>query len=732
MIQPGGKIVFANEIIRGWLNLPTEDLPNLEHLARQARPGEIFLSLCAAPGQARFSMKGLMVDGISYTIPYQESQAVLVSLRRSDLTVLTQEESSISGKALDILTELSRAMTASLDLEATLQAILESVEHLIPSDISEITVWDPNQEQLIPYGFTGLQGIDRHLEKLPTAYNPNEGYSGYIFSNRKPLLVKDVNTFREARPALDRRNFPMRSYLGVPLMIAGEPIGTLELGSLITDTFSENDQDILSILSSQAAVALKNALVHREEERRVAELTGLARLAQAAGTLRDPRDLYSHLIQSILPLLDVEILGFMIFDKTQNRLNGQVPFVGIPDHFVAMYQTEIPSNSAAEEIWLSQETILAPNAPENPKLQTLGLAHLAQATGIQNTVLTPLTLRGRSIGYIQAANKSDSTPFVEEDLRILAIVAGQAAPIIQNANLIQETRRRAQQAEALRKVAALAGSAATLDEILTFSLIEIARLLQADTASIFILDEGRYELRLHKNSLFGIAPERFGRLSRIAVDDPQFHNTVTSNQRAIAFENGNHNGSLPPFYHILTQTLQAESAVSVPLIVRDRGIGEMILGSQKENFFSIADIELASTAAGQMAGAIERSFLYIQTDETLRRRVEQLTSITRISRELNASLELRRLLRLVYNEALFNTGADCGTILLFDLNTSEPESPNIALRIGDSPKDSLLPIERAVLETEEPLVIENFTRSDFEPPHKDVLTSLIVPIAHQE
>lgn len=732
LIQPGGKILFANRIIREWLNLSPNDPPNLEHLARQARPSETFLSLSAAPGQARFSLQGLMVDGVSYEIPFQDSRAILLTLRRPDLTVLTQENTTVSGRALDILTELGRAMTASLDLTSTLQAILESVERLIPSDVFEITVWDANQKGLVPYGFAGLPGIDRRLEKGNINYRPDEGYSGYIYTHRKPLLVSNVEIFRETRPAMDRRNFPIRSFLGVPLMIAGEPIGTLELGSLTTDSFGDNDLEILSILSSQAAVALKNALVHREEERRVAELTGLAKLAQAVGTISHTRDLFSHLVNSITPLLEVDILGFLIYDETHHILQGQVPFLGIPDHFIHMYMTELAADSPASKLWLAQTTLVVENAPNDPQLELLGLAHLAQAVGIQNTILTPLTLGGSALGYLQAANKKNAAQFTQEDIRILAIISGQAAPIIQNARLIRETRRRAQQAEALRKIAALAGSAATLDEILKYSLIEIARLLHADSGAIFLLNDQRYELLLHKESLLGISSDSLLRFPRVHMDDPIFRNTVSLSQHIITFGLTNEPTSPPEFYDSLFKAMGARSAIAVPVTIRDRGIGEILLGSKEENFFSQADIELALTSAGQVAGAIERSSLYTQTDESLRRRVEQLTSLTRISQELNSSLDLKHLLKLVYNEAVYNTGADCGSILLFDVDDISLKQPRIAFQVGDVSSGALLDIERVVLKTGEPLIIPNFAQSEYTPPHPGIVTALIVPIGYQD
>ncbi len=60
---------------------------------------------------------------------------------------------------------------------------------------------------------------------------------------------------------------------------------------------------------------------------------------------------------------------------------------------------------------------------------------------------------------------------------------------------------------------------------------------------------------------------------------------------------------------------------------------------------------------------MEQIFLREQTDESLRRRVEQLISITRISRELSNSLDLDTTLKVIHSEAVRITGADCGSIL---------------------------------------------------------------------
>ena len=80
--------------------------------------------------------------------------------------------------------------------------------------------------------------------------------------------------------------------------------------------------------------------------------------------------------------------------------------------------------------------------------------------------------------------------------------------IIDNVTLVRQSQERAIRSEAMRRIASLTGSVATLDEILAFSLRELARLLRVDMATIFLVDESRGELRMHNHSLFGIDAEK--------------------------------------------------------------------------------------------------------------------------------------------------------------------------------------------------------------------------------
>jgi PAS domain S-box-containing protein len=736
LIKNGGRIAYLNQEARAWFGF-TEKEPDLEQLARRAIPSDALLDLCASEGQRQFSVNGIYVEATSSQIPYEGSAGILVSMRQPGIHALTTRDPKYIENALQSFFSLSQAISANLDLEATLQAVIESVIRLIPCDIPEITIWDPDNKILLPYRFKMLADDEQKLEKTAQRYRPDQGYSGYLITGRKPLLIDDVDNFTTVRPAVDRDVYHFKSYLGVPLLTAGELVGTVELTSLKENAFTQADLDILEMISGHAAVALHNAVLYRRQQSRVLELTGLAQLAHAVGTFRELTDLYASLVESIRPLLNVEMIGFWIYEENQHILQAQVPFIGIPPQFINLYRINIDPGSHGEEILFSQQAISTSDASNDPMLVALKLDAHAQAAGMRDTMLVPLTSGGKILGYLQVANKLDQTPFDQDDLRLLSIIAGQAAITIENATLVQQSKSRAQRAEALRKIASLTQSVATLDEILQFSLRELARLLKADTATIFLQEESSGEVRLHKPSLFGISTDILKRLGQISIDLSQ-HTGPDGSTRMRSFMSGNANQDpkVPPSYLPLIHLFGVQSIISVPLVMRNYSVGQIFLGSRADNHFDHNDVILIDTAAGQLAGAIEQSTLLAQTDENLRRRVDQLTSLTRISRELNSAVGVDQILRLVYDELMLTTQADCGSIILFKPAIKDEEIPTISFQIGDQHSEVLSEVEVKVFQEGQTILIDELPQlADDQPglslPHEGICSALIVPIANQ-
>ncbi len=730
LVQAGGRVDYANSIAREWFSLREGEQPNLEMLARRIRPSDDFLRLCAAEGSARFSVNGRPIEGISYQVP-GASPSFMLSFTRPEFVALPgQETTEAPSSVLKILIDFGQAVSTRPDLTSTVQAILENVERLVPVDLLEVKLWDAEGQYLIPYRFASKPGGERFLEKdVP---QPADGYSAFLVNERQPLFVPDIQTYTEITYTARGEKVPILSYVGLPLLASGELIGTLEVGLSAADAFKQQDVDLLQLVVGQAAIAIRNGAALDKERQRADELSGLANLAQALVSTRDIHDLYAGLVKSLAPLIDVEILGFLIYDENRKTLEAQVPFIGMPPQIVELYHISLASGSPAEARYLSESVLITRNAMEDETWLEMGVQDYARAASWRDAALIPLVSAGRPLGYLQIANhRKPETAFSPEEMRLLDIIAKQVAPIIDNVTLTQQARFRTLRSEALRRIASLASSSATQDEIIQYTVQELGRLLQADLGAIFLLDETGGVLRLHAGSLFGVLPENADALTHLYVDDPQFHFTVTGSQIPFITGRIGEDQRLLAMYRSIAASLGMESAIAVPLVVHERGIGEMLVASKKVDFFSENDLQIVSTAASQVAFAIEGASLSTQTDEDLRRRLDQLTTVTRVSRELNTTMEWKYLLQVVYNESLGTSKADCGTVMLFETNPELAEDHRVIYHIGDDLAEKLLPIETEAIKHGDAQVVADFSESKFKPAHTGMQSAAVVPIAYQ-
>jgi len=725
LVQAGGRVEYINNIAREWFGLRPDERPDLERLIRSTRPSEDFLDLCASPGQKRLSIANQLMDVTSYQVPAPYSQ-ILVAIKE----IKFSKNISDAGDGVPILrlvSDFGRDVSASLDLTHVIKATLLNMSQLISSDVLEVKTWDSSSKSLVPFTLDMSDGA-ANAQIAPRSQF--DEFTSHLIDHRTPVLITDIRESPSWVPSMNG-NSPVKSYLGYPLIADNELVGTLELGHLTPGVLSQQDLDIVQLVSPQIAYSLRNAAKYSTEQKRVTELSGLANLVEALGVSHDHSNLIQRLIESISPLFSVEILGFLLFDEGKKMLEAQAPFWGLPSHIVDIYRASIPANSPAEKIINARNIIATRNAAGDKSWQELGLGTLAQAASLRESVLAPMITGDRLVGYFQVSNHKDSSgEFTEYEIQLVKTIALQAAGIIANSVDMEQTRQRALRSDALRRIASLASSTATIDEILQFSIKELARLFQGEIAAVFLRDEQVGELRLHEKSVFGATPEAISVLSRLHMDASQNRYTVSGSQKSFLSGRLSSDRRVLSGYRLLVTTLQVESAVVVPLVIREQSLGELMLGSKKAEFFNDYDMQIIATAASQLASALDDASRSNLTDETLRRRLEQLTSVSRVTRELNSMTDLRSLLDVVYNESLRTTRADCGTILIFDMDASSDPLP-VSISIGCELPDTFSLLDQQVIKTGAAEYVADITSKGYISPHEGVRSLMIVPILSQ-
>ncbi|NPV84988.1 MAG: GAF domain-containing protein [Anaerolineae bacterium] len=731
VIQTGGRVAFANDSLRHMFNLSSSEAANLEKLSRSVRPAEGLLKLCSSEGKAQLLVSGKVVLATSYQITLQPMPMMVVTFHQPEQEQETALENEHIAQRQQAILNLSKELLASTELHSTLCAILGNIEKTIPADDIQLSLWDSATQQLTPYHLIGSSDQEHAVEVSQSSYLQRDGFASYLAQQKQPIWIADI---QQQDQIPDNMLLPAtttyRSYLGLPLQTDGDLIAVLELRSLTAGFFQKTDLDFLQLIASTVSIALQNSLSRQLEKDQVSLLSTIARLSQSISAIKDPDNLFSDLVQIIVPLLHVEVLGFITYNNTEHTLEGQLPFHGLPPQFIELYRIAI-QNNAAEQVILDQKTIITENAAEDHTWELLGLNSLAMAASLRETILQPITSGGHMLGYLQASNHSGGyRTFDSQELELISIIAKLVAPLIENNYLARQNKLRAMRSETLRRIANLASSSMPLNDITRISLQEIAKLYKTNACFLLLINHALGELQFHTQSLVSPLPVSYTSAS-LRLDDAQYLFSVSGRQIALICGNLSQEKALIPFYQKLFSEIQAESAICAPLTTKDLSIGEIWITNQQRNYFQQADLLFLTTVASLLTGVIEQNRLSAETDKVLRTRVDQLTSMSRLNRELCTTWDVPTLLQMIYDAALRLLRATCGTILLFK-SFSQEDSFSIRAYAGDPPPISISPKELKVLETGSPQVISGTNLSSTSQSHQDITSILIAPIIHLE
>ncbi|MFN2237299.1 MAG: ATP-binding protein [Anaerolineales bacterium] len=159
------------------------------------------------------------------------------------------------------LVEISVTLNSTLQLEKLLEYIMDTAAELLDCEAASILLYDQKQNQLKFAATTGsspkgLAGITVPLDN---------SIAGTIFEENKPLVINDVDQDdRHNKDVSERIKLEIRSLLGVPMAIKDQKVGVLEAINKNSSIFSYSDIKLLSIIASQAAVAINNARLVQE------------------------------------------------------------------------------------------------------------------------------------------------------------------------------------------------------------------------------------------------------------------------------------------------------------------------------------------------------------------------------------------------------------------------------------------------------------------------------------
>ena len=218
------------------------------------------------------------------------------------MTTPTPSELQLTSAQLDQLVKISLALNSTLEPKALLQNIIHSAAELLDCEAASILLYDEQRGQLI---FTTASGSDPdQLAEIPV---PLDGsIAGAVFRGNRPLVINDVQADpRHFALVSQHVHFQPRMLLGVPMRTRDKVTGVLEALNKRQGDFNQQDIHLLSVIASQAAVAIHNARLVHALKKAYSELSRIDKLKS------DFMAIASHELRTPLGM----ILGYATFLK---------------------------------------------------------------------------------------------------------------------------------------------------------------------------------------------------------------------------------------------------------------------------------------------------------------------------------------------------------------------------------------------------------------------------------
>jgi signal transduction histidine kinase len=342
---------------------------------------------------------------------------------------------------LRVLVDAGIALSSELSIDSLLQRIVETAAELTGARYAALGVIDRAGQGLERFLTTGID-VETHsaIGELPRG----RGILGVLIREARPLRLHDIAEDPRS-VGFPRNHPPMRSFLGVPIVLRGVAYGNLYLTEKAGDSdFTAEDQELTQLLAAQAAVAIENARLYESSTRWLRQLESLNEIGSALASEVELEPLLALVARRLRELIDARIVLIALPDAAETL---RVVAAAGDDELIGM-RLELGSTKIGRVLERGR-TERVDAVMEDPEVDQ----RLARGLGITSALYLPLSVRGQPIGVVAAHDKLGADPrFEEGDSRLAeSLVARAAIAVDLSERVSRDALRRVVEAQELER-----------------------------------------------------------------------------------------------------------------------------------------------------------------------------------------------------------------------------------------------------------------------------------------
>lgn len=507
------------------------------------------------------------------------------------------------------LREIGNALTATLDYEQLLDMVLEQIQRIVPYDTANITVIENDTIRVVRF-----HGYETFTSLPPDHMSPgsfsaeNTPTFHQMTVTRQPLCLSDVRQY--GGWVTTEATQHIQSWIGVPLLIGGEVTAFLCVDKVEPGFYKEHHKKRLSALAYQVALALHQAHLFADSQRRAQQLSVLNDLATGMTGLMSVQELTDLAVKRLN-----EDFHYDNVDIFMRSLENEQELV--LQSVAGIYAPLIHGREIRQPVGkgiIGQVVARGKPILENDTSRNVDFFQPAEFK-IQAELAVPIKTGAAVLGVLNVDSEKPNA-FDHTDQTLLTIVADQLAAAIQKARLFELTDRRVQELGILSAMSANLREAHTVQQMMPLVLKTIVKAIDALVGVIYLIDPAsnqvvseavyppeQYPLGLNHQLGQGIT-------GHVAASG-EMYISKDLNADPRLYRHAGEDKFLAPL----------QTGIALPLQTEGITIGVIHLGMAHEHQFLQPELQLLNSITDIAANALYRA----QMRELLEKKVEERT-----------------------------------------------------------------------------------------------------------
>ena len=523
---------------------------------------------------------------------------------------LTESTESLKERyaELQILNNLSEAISKSLDIKSVTYIVGENLHEIFKADAVSISLLEKPQNIIRSfYEYDKNEGgVIDYIEPFPLG----TGLTSKVILSRQPLLLgtleEEIENGAYFPPELleESSGTLTQSWLGVPIIAKDEVLGIVFLGGYEPNVFNQNHLKLLQTLCSTIGVAIDNARLFQAEQQRNAELEIINGIQQGLASRLDFQsivDLVGDKLREIFKTRDL-MIGW--YESTANLMN----YVYLCEHGERLYVPSIPPlmGGKFETMLKTHQPIVFNTAADYATMNST----IIPGTDLSKSLVSvPVINSGQVLGLIQLENFELEYAYSESDIRLLTTISASLGAALSNAHLFSETQRllgeteqRAAEMAAISTVSSALVRELDLEALFKLVGEQVVSIFKPDIAYVAIADEAAGIINF---------PFSYGEnIPQVKIGEGWTSKIIESCSPLLVNRDIQKKAGELGAIRIGKESL---SYLGVPIIVGGKALGALsVQNITQEGAFTEKDSHLLSTIASNVGAALNNAQLYSQ------------------------------------------------------------------------------------------------------------------------